>query len=157
MTSRVEVALRIAAPPSRVFEALTAEICDCWRQKGLFQPSRHSDGRLTIETVGGGRRVETHAAGEVSEIGRIVAWEPPERLVLIWRPTSFAADQETEVHVRFEPVDSFTRVVVEHFGWDGIPEEHAARHGFPLFAFHRRLAEWWRDLLDSLDEHSTGG
>ena len=32
-----------------------------------------------------------------------------------------------------------------------------ARHGFPLFAFHQRLAEWWRDLLDSLGEHTVAG
>ncbi len=74
--------------------------------------------------------------------------------MITWRPTSFAPDQETEVHVRFEPIDGVTRVVVEHFGWDEIPPEHAARHGFPLFAFQQRLAEWWRDLLDSLGDYS---
>jgi hypothetical protein len=78
------------------------------------------------------------------------------RVVLTWRPTSFAADQETEVHVRFEPVDGVTRVVVEHLGWDGIPREHAARHGVPLLMFQQRLADWWRDLLDSLSARSTG-
>jgi len=55
------------------------------------------------------------------------------------------------VHVGFEPVaGGASRVVVEHFGWDAIPPEHAARHGFPLFPFQQRLAEWWGDLLSSL-------
>jgi uncharacterized protein YndB with AHSA1/START domain len=157
VTSRVLVALRIAAPPARVFEAFTAEIGEWWRPHGLFQPSRHPDGRLSIEPGLGGRLLETHADGEVDEIGRIRTWEPPARLVLTWRPTSFAADQETEVHVRFEPLDGATRVVVEHFGWDRIPQEHEARHGFPLLAFQQRLAEWWRDLLASLGERSTAG
>lgn len=157
MTSRVLVALRIAAPPSRVFEAFTAEIGAWWRPNALFQTGRHPDGKLSIEPGLDGRLLETHTDGDVDEIGRIRAWEPPVRLVLTWRPTSFAADQETEVHVRFEPVDGVTRVVVEHFGWDGIPQEHAARHGFPLVTFQQRLAEWWRDLLDALGERSTAG
>lgn len=155
MSSRVMVALRIAAPPSRVFEAFTAEIGQWWRPNGLFQPSRHPDGRLSIEPGVDGRLLETHADGAVDEIGRIRAWEPPTRLVLTWRPTSFAPDQETEIHVRFEPVDGITRVVVEHFGWDAIPQEHAARHGIALFTFQQRLADWWQDLLDSLSTHAT--
>ncbi len=156
MTSRVLVALRIAAPPSRVFEAFTDEIGDWWRANALFRSGRDPGGRLSIEPRADGRLLETYANGEVDEIGRIVEWDPPKRLVLSWRPTSFSSDQETEVHVRFEPVDDLTRVTVEHVGWDAIPREHATRHGFPLLAFQQRLAEWWQDLLASLDEHSTG-
>jgi uncharacterized protein YndB with AHSA1/START domain len=91
-------------------------------------------------------------------VGRIRAWEPPRRLVLSWRQASFAADQETELHVRFDDVEdpagaaAQTRVVVEHFGWDGIPREHAARHGFPLATFQLRFAEWWQALLDALGD-----
>jgi hypothetical protein len=43
-----------------------------------------------------------------------------------------------------------TRVTVEHRGWDAIPQEHAARHGFPLGVFQMRLAEQWRALLASM-------
>lgn len=64
-----------------------------------------------------------------------------------WRQEGFAPDQATEVHVHFEPVGEETRVTVEHFGWDGIPRESAARHGFPLEATQARLAEWWGVLL----------
>lgn len=154
MTSRVLVALRIDAPPARVFQAFTAEIGDWWRPNGLFQPTRDLAGRLRIEPGANGRLVEDHADGTSDVVGRIRSWEPPDRLVLTWRPTSFDPDQETEVHVRFEPVDGITRVVVEHFGWDTIPPEHAARHGFPLFTFQQRLAEWWQELLRSLGQHA---
>ena len=145
MTSRVLVALRIAAPPDRVFEAFTAEIGQWWRPNGLFPSSRRPAGRMAMEPGVGGR----------VEIGRIRVWEPPDRLVFTWRPTSFGPDQETEVHVGFEPVAEGSRVVVEHLGWDAIPPEHAARHGFPLFVFQQRLADWWRDLLASLADRST--
>ncbi len=79
--------------------------------------------------------------------------------MLSWRHASFAADQETELHVRFDEVDdgpagstAQTRVTVEHFGWDAIPPEHAARHGFPLATFQLRFAEWWQALLRALSQ-----
>jgi uncharacterized protein YndB with AHSA1/START domain len=155
MSSRVLVALRIEAPPVRVFEAFTAEIGDWWRPSALFPSSGRRPGRLVMQPGVGGRVTETHEDGEVTEIGRILVWEPPEKLVYTWRPASFGPDQETQVHVRFEPVPEGSRVVVEHVGWDAIPPEHAARHGFPLFAFQQRLAEWWSDLLASLADRSA--
>jgi hypothetical protein len=58
--------------------------------------------------------------------------------------------------VRFEPVGSQTRVTVEHHGWSGIPRGHAARHGFPLDVFQRRLAEHWQDGLRALRARAEG-
>lgn len=156
MTSRVMVALRIDAPPARVFDAFTAEIGAWWRPNRIFQTSRRRGGRLSLEPGAGGRLLETHADGSVDEIGLVRLWAPPEQIVLAWRPTSFSQHQETEVRVRFEAVaDDTTRVVVEHVGWDAIPQAHVARHGFPLGDFQQRLAEWWRDLLASLSAHAS--
>jgi hypothetical protein len=76
--------------------------------------------------------------------------------VLSWRQAEFAPGQDTELHVRFDAVDpapgddAATRVVVEHYGWDRIPPEHAARHGFPLPTIQLRFAEWWRSMLTAL-------
>ena len=36
-------------------------------------------------------------------------------------------------------------------GWDTVPAEHVARHGFPNMVFLQRHGEWWRVLLDSLN------
>jgi uncharacterized protein YndB with AHSA1/START domain len=155
VTSRVLVALRIAAAPARVFEAFTAEIGEWWQSSPLFQFTEHRDGRVAIEPRLDGRVVETYADGTEFEIGRIRTWEPPSQLVFSWRTAAFTDDQETEVHVRFEDVGGGTRVVVEHFGWDGIPQEHVSRHGFPLFVFQQRVADRWRDLLGALS-HRAG-
>jgi uncharacterized protein YndB with AHSA1/START domain len=81
----------------------------------------------------------------------VTVWDPPRRLVFGWRQQGFPAGRSTEVSVRFDPVDSGTRVTVEHFGWDAIPQDNVARHGFPLTALQQRLAEWWQVLLRSLD------
>jgi hypothetical protein len=39
---------------------------------------------------------------------------------------------------------------VEHRGWDAIPQDHVARHRFPLGVFQMRLAEYWRALLTAM-------
>ncbi len=62
----------------------------------------------------------------------MTVWDPPHRLVFGWRQAGFPAGRSTEVSVRFDAVEQGTRVTVEHFGWDAIPQDHAARHGFPL-------------------------
>jgi uncharacterized protein YndB with AHSA1/START domain len=150
MTSRVFVALRVRAAPERAFAAFVGEIGAWWRPNPLFQTTPRPPGRLAFEPGEGGRLTETLASGKVFEIGRILAWEPPARLVFSWRQASFPPDLSTEVEVRFEPVGEETRVSVEHRGFDRVPADSAARHGFPDQALLMRLGEWWRDLLDGL-------
>jgi uncharacterized protein YndB with AHSA1/START domain len=154
--SRVLVAVRIAASPARTFAAFTGEIGEWWRPNGLFRFTDRDGGRLAFEPEPPERLVEIDAGGERFEIGRVREWDPPHRLVFEWRQAGFADDQSTEVSVRFDPVDTGTRVTVEHFDWDAIPQEHAARHGFPLAAFQQREAEWWQRLLGALGDHIAG-
>ena len=150
MTSRVLVALRIAAPAARVFEAFTAETDRWWKPNPLFDLNGRPDGRLSIEAGGGGKVWERYPDGTRFEAGEVRVWEPPALVEFTWRPASFAAAQVTSVRVVFEDLGAETRVVLEHLGWDEIPERHATRHGFPLSAFQRRLAEWWQDQLGGL-------
>jgi len=148
--SRVLVALRVAAAPARTFAAFTEEIGQWWRPNGLFQFTDARNGTLAFEPGDGGRLVEHYPDGDSFVIGDVRVWDPPRRLVLSWRHASFTADQETELHVRFDPVGEQTRVTVEHFGWEAIPAEHAARHGVSLAAFQLRFGEWWQTMLDAL-------
>jgi uncharacterized protein YndB with AHSA1/START domain len=149
VTSRVYVALRVKAARERAFRVFVEEIGAWWRPNPLFQTTPRVPGRLAFEPGEGGRLTETLANGKVFEIGRILAWAPPERLVFSWRQASFPPDLTTEVEVRFEAVGEETRVSVEHRGFTRVPAGSAARHGFPDNALLMRLAEWWRDLLDS--------
>lgn len=151
MSSRVVVALRIAASPARVFEAFTQEIAAWWRPNSLFAFTPRSPGVMAFEDGEGGRRlVERLASGKVFEVGKVRVWSPGERLVVGWRQAAFTPDMDTEVEVRFEAVEDGTRVTVEHRGWDSVPQTHVARHTFPDGLFLRRHGEWWRDLLDGL-------
>jgi len=150
MSSRVLVALRIAAPRERVFEAFTREIHLWWRPHPMFLFSRRAGGTLAIEPALGGRFTETYADGTSFEIGRVTSWEPGARLGLSWRQASFKEDQVTEVEIRFETVGAETRVTVEHRGWDSVPAAHVARHGMPDTLFLQRHGQYWQALLAAL-------
>ena len=102
----------------------------------------------------GGRLMTRLPSGREFEIGKVLAWAPGALLRFSWRPASVAPDHATEVEVRFEPVGDETRVTVEHRGWDGVPQAHAARHGFPLGPFQARLADHWRGQLRRLAENA---
>ena len=87
---------------------------------------------------------------ESFEVGRILTWKPAEQLIFELRARAFEDDECTEVEVRFEAVDRGTRVTIEHRGWDSIPADHAARHGFVGPAFNSMMGLFWGDLLVSL-------
>ena len=151
MSSRVVVAIRVAATPDRAFDVFTREIGLWWEPARLFAFTPGPPGELALEPRLGGRLVESHADGSSFEIGHVVEWVPGERLAFTWRQSSFPDDRTTEVSVRFEAVGPETRVTVEHRGWDAIPQDHVARHGFPNAVFLQRHGEWWQALLDALD------
>lgn len=149
MSSRVLVSLRVAAPAQRAFDAFVNEIGAWWRPNTLFGFTARGPGVLAFEPGPGGRLTETAPGGEVFEIGRITTWEPGVKLAFTWRQASFSPPQLTRVEVRFEQVGGETRVTVEHRGWDTVPQDHVARHGFPDSIFLQRHAQWWQTLLAS--------
>jgi len=152
MTSKVYVALRVKASPERAFQAFVEEIGAWWRPNTLFQTTPRAPGVLAFEPGQGGRLTETLANGKVFEIGRILDWEPPRRLVFSWRQANFPPDLRTEVEVCFQSVGEETRVSVEHRGFHQVPADSAARHGFSDQLLLTRLGDWWRVLLASMAE-----
>ena len=150
MTAAVIVALRVGVSPARAFEAFTGDIARWWVPNPLFMLTPLGDGCLRFEPGEGGRLVTTLADGSEFEVGRVSIWQPGERLALSWRQASFAPGQSTSLDVRFEAVGDETRVTVEHRGWETIPRDHAARHGFELMLFQRRQVDHWRAALAGL-------
>ena len=155
MTSRVVVALRVRAMPAHAFMVFTTQIAVWWRPNSLFAFTPREPGVMSFEGGRGGRLIETRANGEIFEIGEIHVWDPPRKLAFGWRQASFAADQNTQVDVRFEAVGDETRITVEHSGWDSVPPTHAARHGFADVVFLRRHGEWWQALLSACEAAIT--
>jgi uncharacterized protein YndB with AHSA1/START domain len=111
----VRTSIFVNAPQSIAFEVFTAGIGGWW-------PKTHKTGtadldRPVIEPGEGGRWYELDVDGSECEIGKVAAWEPPSRLVLIWQLTpEFAYDPDlvTEVEVLFTPDGDGTRVDLEH-------------------------------------------
>jgi uncharacterized protein YndB with AHSA1/START domain len=152
MSSRVLVALRVAVPQARAFQVFVHDIGAWWQPDGLFRTAPGTPGTLAFQPRPGGALTETPAAGEPYEIGRIITWEPPARLVFSWRQPDFPDELHTEVEVTFEAVaNDVTRVSVEHRGFHQVPAESAARHGFPDSALQMRLAEWWHAQLRNIE------
>ena len=154
MTSRVLVSMRVPCSPIQAFEIFTQDIGDWWADSPLFRFTPRSPGALAFEPPDAkgenGRLVERLPNGKTFEIGPVRLWQPGERLVVGWRMANFGPAHATEVDVRFEPVGDETRVSVEHRGWDSVPQQHLARHGFPLQLTNQRQGEQWRAGLARL-------
>ncbi|MEQ8859697.1 MAG: SRPBCC domain-containing protein [Pseudomonadales bacterium] len=156
MSSRVLVALRVDVSRERAFDVFVQDIGAWWRPNGLFRTAPDEPGTLSFDFSGATTLlVETSPDGERYQIGEVVDYRPPERLTFTWRQADFPEGLVTEVAVRFDAVAATTtRVSVEHRGFHAVPEDSAARHGFPDAALQMRLAEWWRTLLDNLADHT---
>lgn len=115
----------VKAPPERAFEVFTAGFASWW-------PASHSvldvdQEAAYIEPEIGGRWYERGAGGEECEWGRVLAYEPPHRLVLSWQlDQEFEPDPDPstagEVEVTFTPEGDGTRVELEHRGFERRPD-----------------------------------
>jgi uncharacterized protein YndB with AHSA1/START domain len=147
------VSVGLAVTPAEAFRIFTEEIDLWWRRGRRFRNAPGERGIVCIEPGVGGRMFEsfpTEAGETVVQTGRVLAWEPPKRLVLEWRAINFAPHERTEVEVRFEPTSRGTRVTVAHRGWSTLRPDHPVRHGQDVPAFIRMMGLWWGDLMTSM-------
>ena len=113
----VVVAIDVRRGIEEAFRVFTTEIGAWWPVAAhSVEPDRVET--VVLEGRVGGRLYERwHDGGEV-DWGRVLAWEPPARLVLSWSPT-LERRPPTEVEVRFLAVEpDHTRVELEHRGWE---------------------------------------
>ena len=111
----VRKSIFVKASPDHAFEVFTSGIGRWWPKTHKIGPADLD--RPIIEPVTGGRWYELDVDGSECEIGKVAAWEPPSRLLLIWQLTpEFAYDPDlvTEVEVLFTPENGGTRVDLEH-------------------------------------------
>ncbi len=151
--TRVRALTTVALSPDEAFALFTEEVDTWWRTGPRFRAAVGGvEGVMRFEPGEGGRLLEVydHAADETFELGRILVWEPGKRLVFLLGGRDFAADEWTEVEVRFESVERGTRVSVEHYGFDELGADHGVWHGQGREAFIGSMGLWWGDQLVAL-------
>lgn len=147
----------VAVPCDEAFEVFTKEIDAWWRTGPRYRIAGKRRGELFFEPGPNGRVFETFemdsGASKTFEIGKVLVWDPPNRLELEWRLSNFKADEKTFVEVSFVPQGEGTRVSVRHYGFAALRPGHPARHGMDGAAFSRTIGMWWGSLMTSLREH----
>ncbi|HEX5054127.1 MAG TPA: SRPBCC domain-containing protein [Planctomycetota bacterium] len=152
------VAVRVAAAPAVAFDLFTREIDRWWLRGPKYRHAGRAAGSIRIEPNLGGRVVETWRDGDEQrefELGRVTAWQPPERLAFTWRNATFAPLEQTAVDVHFAAAGDGTLVTVRHSGWLSLRRDHPARHGMADAEFARSVGMWWSQQLTALREHAA--
>ena len=140
----VQHAIVVEAPVERAFHVFTADF-------GSFKPREHNLLQVDIaETVFeprvGGHIYDRGVDGSECRWARVLAFEPPERVVFSWDigpdwQLVTDPDRTSEVEVRFiaETPDR-TRVELEHGnldrhgdGWEGVRDGVGTDQGWPLY------------------------
>lgn len=116
--SAVQKALNVNLPIERVFAVFTENMAAWW--PATHHIAKQPFAEITVEPRAGGRWFERAADGSECEWGRVLAWEPPHRVVFSWHLQAdwkFDPDPEraSEVEIRFfaEGADK-TRLELEH-------------------------------------------
>jgi uncharacterized protein YndB with AHSA1/START domain len=100
--------VQVRAAPERVFRTFTERLDSWWPASHRTLPGSV----LSLEPGAGGRLLE-RTSGEEAQLGTILEWEPPSRLVYTWRLGS-PPGLHTVVQVTFTPEGDGTRVDVLH-------------------------------------------
>lgn len=112
----VRKSIRVKAERERAFEVFIAS--RWWPKQHSILASRAPQKEVVIEPRMGGRWYERGEDGSECDWGKVLAWEPPGRLVLSWQINGrfqFDRDLVTEIEVNFVADGSeATRVELEH-------------------------------------------
>ena len=122
--------VEVKAAPDKAFDLFLSQMGAWWPRGGTIGKPHLA---IVIEPRSGGRWFERDEAGTETQWGKVIAWEPPGRVLLNWQiNTKWVYDRSlsTEVEITFAALaGGGTRVTLEHrhlerFGADA--EKHAA-------------------------------
>ena len=128
----------VTVAPARAFELFATQIGRWWPAGRTIGKAPHET--IIIEPCPGGRWFERDAEGVETPWGKVLAWEPPTRLLLGWQldaKFAFNPDLLTEVEVTFVAADGGGAVVtlehrnLERFGADAQATVDQLNGGWP--------------------------
>jgi uncharacterized protein YndB with AHSA1/START domain len=112
----VRRSIDVAVSQARAFEVFTSGMSRWWPREKSIGASPQV--RVVMEPLAGGRWYEVGEDGSQCQWGKVLAWEPPGRLLLAWQIGAdwrFDPDLQTEVEVLFTALGpKQTRVELEH-------------------------------------------
>lgn len=155
----VTVSVTVGTDPATAFALFTQETDLWWRHGPKFRIAGKQRGVIRFEPRLGGQFAEEFdslSGPQLFTMGKITAWQPPERFQFEWRGVNFAPGESTQVEVVFEAVPTGTRVTVRHSGWAALRPDHPVRHGQEGPAFIRANGFWWGELMTSFREFAAG-
>jgi uncharacterized protein YndB with AHSA1/START domain len=133
--------VQVKAPPARAFELFATRMADWWPRGRTVGKNAHE--AIVIEPRAGGGWFERDAEGLESQWGKVLAWEPPSRLLLGWQLNSiFTHDPDlvTEVELTFAAAEGGgTLVTLEH--------RDLERFGADAGRFADQLGGGWPNFL----------
>ena len=107
--------VEVALTPPQAFELFVNRMGDWWPKTKT--PGANEHVAIVVEPRPGGRWAEKDRQGAETQWGKVVAWEPPGRLVLGWQLNGefrYDPDLLTEVELTFSPTTDGTMVSLEH-------------------------------------------
>ncbi|MGH7032347.1 MAG: SRPBCC family protein [Stellaceae bacterium] len=113
----VRKSVRVKVPPARAFEIWTTGMSRWWIKTHTINPTKSPIKEIILEPRRSGRWFERGEDGRECQWGKVLAWEPPTRLVLAWQVDGqwqFDPNLITEVELRFTPDGSGTLIELEH-------------------------------------------
>ena len=135
--------LTVDAPADRAFRVFTANMGTWWPREHHIGAAALKD--CVIEPKVDGRWYEVGEDGSTCEWGKVLAWDPPRRLLLAWQLNDrFRYDPAlvTEVEVTFTVVGPrSTRVDFEHRNLERLGEAAARLRG--------EMDKGWGQILDN--------
>jgi uncharacterized protein YndB with AHSA1/START domain len=144
----VRHSVHVKASAARAFEVFAVGINSWWLRTHKIGKSDLKT--AVIEPRVGGRWYEIDTDGSECEWGKVLAWEPPQRLLLAWqiRPDfSYDADLVTEVEVTFVEEADGTRVTLEH--------RNLERFGDKTETMRASVNGGWPQLLNAFAQSMT--
>ena len=100
MSIRASVDLKL--DPSSAFGEIVDELATALDRLGIDFGAK-ADGLVTEGLAG---------------VGKVVRWQPPEEILIEWRPAAWQPEVVTSLGLRFEAIADGTRVTLEQSGWE---------------------------------------
>jgi SAM-dependent methyltransferase len=132
----IRTSIDLKLEPSSAFAALVGELSRALSELGM-----------QLEAGVHGRVLD-----DATEVGRVICWQPHEKIALEWHGADWQSAEVTAVELRFEPIEGGTRVTLEHPEWsrvlgdqgDELAGWFASEVAAPLLRAMapRRLGDW---------------